>query len=391
MVCYFQNIQSIPQLTVKEKVKVCRGEQIMAHLTSFKAGGAVGVLRHDERTENDKVHSRKNECIDSTKTSLNYNLAPKRTGTLMGHIKQVCKDNGVNLSNRKDLNVMCSWVITAPKSISEEDISKFFLCCYDFMTKRYGEKYTLSATVHLDETTPHMHYSFIPVGYDKKNDRFTVSSKLVATRTELRKFQQELSKSLENEFGYDVGILNEATKDGNKEIQELKYQTAVKRIEDAEHRAERAENRLKDLQGRVLNQEQVNALKGKKTLTGGLKGISYEEYCSLRKTAQSVDKAKSTLKKLRSELEQAKQERDSYKSKSESVDLKRQIKHSQEITKLKNQLTAEQKARATEQSIYNEVFNRMSDKAKGEFLKAEREVMALHQNKGRNRGNDFSL
>ena len=42
----------------------------MAHLTSFKAGGAVGVLRHDERTENDKVHSRKNECIDSTKTSL---------------------------------------------------------------------------------------------------------------------------------------------------------------------------------------------------------------------------------------------------------------------------------------------------------------------------------
>ena len=363
----------------------------MAHLTSFKAGGAVGVLRHDERTENDKVHSRKNKCIDSTKTSLNYNLAPKRTGTLMGHIKQVCKDNGVNLSNRKDLNVMCSWVITAPKSISEEDISKFFLCCYDFMTKRYGEKYTLSATVHLDETTPHMHYSFIPVGYDKKNDRFTVSSKLVATRTELRKFQQELSKSLENEFGYDVGILNEATKDGNKEIQELKYQTAVKRIEDAEHRAERAENRLKDLQGRVLNQEQVNALKGKKTLTGGLKGISYEEYCSLRKTAQSVDKAKSTLKKLRSELEQAKEERDSYKSKSESVDLKRQIKHSQEITKLKNQLTAEQKARATEQSIYNEVFNRMSDKAKGEFLKAEREVMALHQNKGRNRGNDFSL
>ena len=158
-----------------------------------------------------------------------------------------------------------------------------------------------------------------------------------------------------------------------------------------EHRAERAENRLKDLQGRVLNQEQVNALKGKKTLTGGLKGISYEEYCSLRKTAQSVDKAKSTLKKLRSELEQAKKERDSYKSKSESVDLKRQIKHSQEITKLKNQLTAEQKARATEQSIYNEVFNRMSDKAKGEFLKAEREVMALHQNKGRNRGNDFSL
>ena len=203
----------------------------MAHLASFKSAGAVGVLRHDERTENDKVQSRKNECIDSKKTCLNYNLAPKRKGNLMEHIRQVCKDNNVRLSNRKDLNVMCSWIVTAPKTIPKDQISKFFLYCYSFLKKRYGEEYTLSATVHMDETTPHLHYSFIPVGYDKKNNRLTVSSKLVATRTELRSFQQELSKALENEFGYDVGILNEATKDGNKEIQELKLQTAQKRID----------------------------------------------------------------------------------------------------------------------------------------------------------------
>lgn len=356
----------------------------MAHLTSFKSAGAVGVLRHDERKETDKVQSRKNECIDNLKTHLNYNLAPPRKGTLMEHIKRVCEENSVKLNNRKDLNVMCSWVVTVPKVVQPQQYQLFFQRCYDFLKERYGEKYTLSATVHMDETTPHLHYSFIPVGYDSKNDRLTVSSKLVATRTELRFCQQELSKSLEKEFGYDLGILNEATKEGNKTIQELKYKTAVEKVE-------KAEQKLESLQGKILKQEEVNAIKGKKTLTGGLKGVTYEEYLSLKKTAQSVNKAKSTLKKLRSELEQVKKERDSYKSKSESVDLKRQIKHSQEITKLKNQLTAEQKARATEQSIYNEVFNRMSDKAKGEFLKAEREVMALHQNKGRNRGNDFSL
>ncbi|MGN1138992.1 MAG: MobV family relaxase [Ruminococcus sp.] len=335
----------------------------MAHLASFKSAGAVGVLRHDERTENDKVQSRKNECIDSKKTCLNYNLAPKRKGNLMEHIRQVCKDNNVRLSNRKDLNVMCSWIVTAPKTIPKDQISQFFLYCYSFLKKRYGEEYTLSATVHMDETTPHLHYSFIPVGYDKKNNRLTVSSKLVATRTELRSFQQELSKALENEFGYDVGILNEATKDGNKEIQELKLQTAQKRIAEAEQSAERAEKHLNELQGRVLNQEEVNALRGKKTLTGGLKGINYEEYLSLVKTAQSVDKAKTAVISAQNETKQVKQELSSV-----------QMKHRTEVAKLKSELENERRLREKERRYYKQIVEKLSPEAFEAFKQAEIEL-----------------
>lgn len=335
----------------------------MAHLASFKSAGAVGVLRHDERTENDKVQSRKNECIDSKKTCLNYNLAPKRKGNLMEHIRQVCKDNNVRLSNRKDLNIMCSWIVTAPKTIPKDQISRFFLYCYSFLKKRYGEEYTLSATVHMDETTPHLHYSFIPVGYDKKNNRLTVSSKLVATRTELRSFQQELSKALENEFGYDVGILNEATKDGNKEIQELKLQTAQKRIAEAEQSAERAEKHLNELQGRVLNQEQVNALRGKKTLTGGLKGINYEEYLSLVKTAQSVDKAKTAVILAQNETKQVKQELSSV-----------QMKHRTEVAKLKSELENERRLREKERRYYKQIVEKLSPEAFEAFKQAEIEL-----------------
>lgn len=335
----------------------------MAHLASFKSAGAVGVLRHDERTENDKVQSRKNECIDSKKTCLNYNLAPKRKGNLMEHIRQVCKDNNVRLSNRKDLNVMCSWIVTAPKTIPKDQIPKFFLYCYNFLKKRYGEEYTLSATVHLDETTPHLHYSFIPVGYDKKNNRLTVSSKLVATRTELRSFQQELSKALENEFGYDVGILNEATKDGNKEIQELKLQTAQKRIAEAEQSAERAEKHLNELQGRVLNQEEVNALRGKKTLTGGLKGINYEEYLSLVKTAQSVDKAKTAVILAQNETKQVKQELSSV-----------QMRHRTEVAKLKSELENERRLREKERRYYKQIVEKLSPEAFEAFKQAEIEL-----------------
>lgn len=270
----------------------------MAHLTSFKSAGAVGVLRHDERKESDKVQSRKNECIDNSRTHLNYNLAPPRKGTLMEHIRRVCKDNSVKLNNRKDLNVMCSWVVTVPKKVLPQQYPLFFQRCYDFLKKRYGEKYTLSATVHMDETTPHLHYSFIPVGLDTKNNRLTVSSKLVATRTELRNCQQELSKSLEKDFGYDLGILNKATKDGNKTIQELKYKTAVEKVE-------KAEKRLQDLQGKILTQKEIDALNGRKSLSGALKGVSYNDYKSLKKTAQNLkeDKieAEKTIERLKTE------------------------------------------------------------------------------------------
>lgn len=340
----------------------------MAHLTSFKANGAVGVLRHDERTENDEVHSRKNECIDITRTSLNYNLAPKRTGKLMEHIRQVCDDNNVRLNNRKDLNVMCSWVITVPKVIPPQEQPFFFRRCYEFLKKRYGEQYVLSAVVHMDETTPHLHFCFIPVGYDSKNDRLTVSSKLVATRTELRSCQQELSNSLDKEFGYNLELLNEATKDGNKTIQELKYKTAVERVE-------KAEQKLESLQGKILKQEEVNAIKGKKTLTGGLKGVTYEEYLSLKKTAQSVNKAKKTVKKLKVEVEELKNERDLYKNKSESIDMKTQINHTNEINAIKSKLEKEKHQHQVDVDFVKSVLREMPQEARSEFFKAQNKIL----------------
>lgn len=363
----------------------------MAHVTSYKVGGAIGVLKHDERSEHDHVQERKNESIDNSRTHLNYNMATKRSGTLMQHIKRVCDENNVRLSNRKDLNVMCSWVVTAPKTVQPAELPLFFKTCFDFLEKKYGKQYTLSATVHMDETTPHLHYCFLPVGFDTKNNRLTVSSKLVLSRSHLRTFHKELESELKTVFGWKLGIENGATKDGNKEIQELKYQTAVKRAKEAEQLAEQAEIRLNDLQGRVLSQEEVNALKGKKTLTGALKGVSYEEYLSLVKTAQNVNIATRTVNKLKDELEQVKKERDTYKSKSASIDLKLEIQHNQAMSVLKNQLTQEQKLRKTERSLFTKIVNSLSPEAKKEFAQAEQRVRAAAHQRKQNRDKGMHL
>ena len=61
---------------------------------------------------------------------------------------------------------------TAPKligiSYTDEQIKQFFELSYKFLSERYGEQNVISAYVHMDETTPHMHFLFIPIVDDKK-------------------------------------------------------------------------------------------------------------------------------------------------------------------------------------------------------------------------------
>ena len=42
----------------------------------------------------------------------------------------------------------------------------FFEHCAKFFTERYGKENIISAVVHLDETTPHMHLNLMPITSD---------------------------------------------------------------------------------------------------------------------------------------------------------------------------------------------------------------------------------
>lgn len=332
----------------------------MAHATSFKAGGAVGVLKHNERYGKEKIVARSNETIDPSRTHLNYNLAPKRQGHLMEHVGKVCSENGVRLSSRSDLNVMTSWVITAPKGLHESEIPHFFTACYEFLNDRYGEKFVLSATVHLDETTPHLHYGFIPVGYDKKNDRYTVSSKLVLTRAELQRFHKDLSRKMTALFGRDIGIENgETAKSGNRTVQELKLDSILEQTE-------KAQKELAELEGKILSAQELKAIKGRKSLSGALNGVSYSEYLDLKKTAETAENWQKTAIFYKTKAEQTKTALDEARSESS------ELRH---------------KAFSAEANLQNEkirlkkVLERLSPQARAEFSRAEQSLKLKSQHK----------
>lgn len=88
-----------------------------------------------------------------------------------------------------DVNVMVDWVITLPQSLNDkglENEDRFFREAYKFLNDRYGKENVISAYVHMERV-----------------------------------------------FGRDIGILNEATKEGNKSIEELKKGMAQEKLKIA--------------------------------------------------------------------------------------------------------------------------------------------------------------
>lgn len=72
---------------------------------------------------------------------------------------------------------MCEFLITSDKEffdkLGEEKTKRFFSDAYDFVALKVGGKqFIVSAVVHMDEKSPHMHVSYIPVikGKDRKKN-----------------------------------------------------------------------------------------------------------------------------------------------------------------------------------------------------------------------------
>lgn len=179
----------------------------MANAAKYSRGACGHMLKHYERAkdENGEYVRFGNQDIDTTRSHLNYNLGPERSGSQYSFIKQRCSE--VYCLNRSDVNVLCSWVVTAPKGLDPADHDRFFRKTYDVLEEKYGRENVVSAWVHQDESgQPHMHFAFVPVVWDAKKERYTVKAKDVISKTELKKFHPWLTEVMKKEFGRDIGI-----------------------------------------------------------------------------------------------------------------------------------------------------------------------------------------
>ena len=144
--------------------------------TNYKMKNLSGIYRHNER----KNTNYSNKDINKQNSKLNYSLkAPYST------YEKIFKDirTNYNLQGmiKKVSNVMCEFIITSDKeffkTIGAEETKRYFTTAYKFVASynNLGEEFIVSAKVHLDEITPHLHIVFIPVVHKKDKEGNTIS------------------------------------------------------------------------------------------------------------------------------------------------------------------------------------------------------------------------
>lgn len=200
----------------------------MANVQKFTKGNVKGLSIHLDR----KTTNHSNKEIDVERSHLNYDLCEKEGDTLSRMNERL---EQVHCLNRADVKVCADWVVTLPESLkakTDDEQRKFFEKTYEFLTNRYGgEKNVLSANVHNDETTPHLHFAFMPVVFDVKKQREKVSAKEVLNRKDLQTFHQDLDNFLKQEIPeiYQSGILNGETIDVANVKELKKFGDEIKR------------------------------------------------------------------------------------------------------------------------------------------------------------------
>lgn len=159
----------------------------------FNKGQMYGLDVHIER----KTQNHSNQEIDPARTHLNYELKPEyQKVSYIKAINQRLSDGYLGVKAlRKDAVVACSFIVSSDSdffaNLTPEQERAYFQTAYDYIAKKYGEQNIISAKVHKDETTPHMHLVLVPLTKDGR-----LSAKELFDRQALLDLQAEIPKRL---------------------------------------------------------------------------------------------------------------------------------------------------------------------------------------------------
>ena len=232
-------------------------------MEKYKRADIVGIERENERNENYK--STRNPQIDTSKTRLNYHTVPyekKYLSFIDERIKQLSPKRKI----KDDAVLITSFILGSDKEffdgISPEAQKRFFDDCTEFFAERYGKENVVSAVVHLDESTPHLHFNLLPVTGGR------LCAKELFDRAALRELQTNFYEIVGKKYGLKRG------KEGStaKHLDTVAFKTK-KMTEAAEEKireAEEAQTAAKPV--KELLESYESAKSGKNPLFGKEKG-----------------------------------------------------------------------------------------------------------------------
>ena len=206
----------------------------------------------EQENERDETYQAVNPQIDFTRTRNNYNII-KRQRSYTQFINDKIEALDLPTKVRKDAVLTCSFVVGSDREffsrLSPLEQQQFFVDCTRFFAERYGEENIISAVVHIDETTPHLHLNLIPIADGR------LCAKTLFDRKELQNLQTDFHAAVGKKWNLQRGKEGSTAKHLDTAAYKLKKMSeaadqAEKKKLIAESRQVHAERKTQQLEDR---------------------------------------------------------------------------------------------------------------------------------------------
>ena len=186
----------------------------------YKGPEISNIEAHNERKK-EKYAS--NPDIDNSRKNLNYHLI-EPVGKYRAETNRLIEEYGCR--TRKDSVRVVEALITATpeffKGKKKSEIRAYFQTALEFIEKYQDSKTILSAVVHMDEKTPHMHLSFVPITQDGR----LCAKEILGNKKKLTWWQDEFWKHMVKKYP-DLERGESASKTGRDHIPPRVFKEAV--------------------------------------------------------------------------------------------------------------------------------------------------------------------
>lgn len=281
----------------------------VVHMMKIKSGAVGGIQSHNNREHEPKT----NPDVDMSRSEDNYDLIP------CDNYKRSIKEKLSNLVEssravRKDAVVVCNFIVTSDNetmnALGADRQREFFQDSVKWFSDRYGADRVLNATVHMDETTPHLHIGVMPITQDGR-----LSAKAIFTKTEMKAIQTEFARDVGEKYGLERGVegserthLSEARFKEQKALEMANEHGAIAQelhvlAEDCKQELSEATRSLE-----TVKQELSTMQDRKDTLQGEIERLEAIDKQTKVRVHEALEKQKPVLLDLQKRISEAKSE-----------------------------------------------------------------------------------
>ena len=197
-----------------------KAQYAILRFAKYKGPEIGHIESHNERTK-EKYAS--NPDIDTSRSHLNFHLVSPERKYRAEAEKQIAE---AGCRTRSDSVRVVEVLVTASleffKGKKKAEIKTYFTVALDFIQKHQSKDTIISAVVHMDEKTPHMHLCFVPLTEDKRLS----AKEIVGNKKKLTWWQDEFWKHMVGKYP-DLERGESASETGRTHIPPRLFKEAV--------------------------------------------------------------------------------------------------------------------------------------------------------------------